>query len=229
MARPGSGAGSPIVVSGLTNGDSYTFTVTATNGVGTGSASAASTPVTPATVPDPPTDVTAAPDGIVDPGVLVVSFTPGFDEGSAIIAAGYTVSITDQTNPSDPNNGLTVSGSGSPITVSGLTGGDNYSFTVTATNGVGTGAPSSPSAATTAPPTITMTVPSTGGSGTRPPRRRPRSSCPGRRAAVTEPPVTEPPVTEPPVTEPPVTEPPVTEPPVTVPPVTELPPVGSQS
>lgn len=41
------GAGSPIVVAGLTNGVSYTFTVTATNGVGTGAASSASNAVIP--------------------------------------------------------------------------------------------------------------------------------------------------------------------------------------
>ncbi len=149
--QTGTGSGSPITVSGLTNGDSYTFAVTATNGVGTGSASSPSPAVTPATVPDAPTDVSAAPDESVDPGVLVVSFTPGFDEGSAIVANGYTVTITDQTNPSDPNNGLTVDGSDSPITVSGLTSGDTYSFTVTATNGNGTGAASSPSTGVPSP------------------------------------------------------------------------------
>ena len=45
------GSGSPLIMQGLTNGTAYTFTVTATNTIGTGSPSGPSNSVTPSAVP----------------------------------------------------------------------------------------------------------------------------------------------------------------------------------
>jgi alpha-tubulin suppressor-like RCC1 family protein len=131
------GAGSPLTVTGLTAGDSYTFAVTATNGAGTGPASGASNAVTPAAVPAAPTIGTATAGN----ASASVSFTPGANNGSPI--TNYTVTATDLTTPA--NGGQTAIGSGSPITVNGLTNGDSYTFAITATNGVGTGPASAPS------------------------------------------------------------------------------------
>ena len=91
------GGGSPVTVTGLTNGDAYTFTVTATNGVGTGPASASSnsvTPSAPASVPGAPTGVSAVGGN----ASAAVSFSaPVSDGGSAI--TGYTVTAADATTP----------------------------------------------------------------------------------------------------------------------------------
>lgn len=140
--RTATGTRSPLVVPDLTNGTRYTFTVKATNAVGTGPSSAPSnavTPVAPAGVPGAPTSVTAT----AGDASAKVSFSAPTSTGGAAITK-YTVT-------SSPG-GLTATGPGSPITVTGLTNGTSYTFTVKATNSVGTGAASAPSAAVTPQP-----------------------------------------------------------------------------
>jgi hypothetical protein len=130
------GSGSPIVVPGLTNGTSYTFTVTATNPAGTGPASAPSNAITPAALPSPPLLVTAEPRD----GKALVSFHAPLSDGGSPVTS-YTVTASP--------GGATASGSSSPITVTGLTNGTTYTFTVTASTSIGTSQPSPASNAVT--------------------------------------------------------------------------------
>ncbi len=127
------------VITGLTNGTAYTFTVTATNSVGTGLASDASAAVTPATVPGAPTIGTAT----AGDGQATVSFSaPASDGGSTI--TGYTVT----SYPADGTDSDAGSTSLSHV-ITGLINGTAYTFTVTATNSMGTSATSDASAAVT--------------------------------------------------------------------------------
>jgi hypothetical protein len=87
------------------------------------------------TIPGAPPNV----DATAGNGQATVSFTAAEANGSPITS--YTVTASP--------GGAQASGSGSPITVTGLTNGVQYIFTVTATNGVGTGSPSGPSNAVT--------------------------------------------------------------------------------
>lgn len=203
----GTSASSPLTVTGLTNGVAYTFTVTATNSVGTGAASAATSSTTPKaiqtiTFADPgaqsfgtaPTLIASASSGLTvtftssttgvctitaggaltfgNPGTCTIdanqagdgsylaatqvshSFTvnavvPGVptigaaSAGDSQASVSFTApifnggsSITGYTVTSSPG-GLHASGAASPITVTGLANGSPYTFSVVATNAIG--------------------------------------------------------------------------------------------
>jgi hypothetical protein len=111
-----------------------------------------------ATPPNEPTAVTA----VAGDTQAQVSFTAPSDNGGSLITS-YTVTATDATNAA--NGGQIVSGASSPLIVTGLTNGDSYTFTVTATNGIGTGPASSPSNAVVPAVPVSVTGVSPGALG----------------------------------------------------------------
>lgn len=143
--------GTSCTISNLNVGDTYSFEVYATNSLGD-SNSSSQVSVTPAP-PGAPTGVSAAPS----PGSSVVSWTAPSSSGSNAIT-GYTVTSS---------GGQTCITAGAlNCTVTGLTDGDSYTFTVTASNSIGTGPASSPSSAVMIPTPVTVSFGYTGGEQT---------------------------------------------------------------
>jgi titin len=114
-------------VSGLSNGTAYTFAVAATNGAGASSATSSS-PVVPAGVPAAVPAVTAA----AGDGEVWIFWTAPADNGSAL--SSYTIRAR---SGGAVVGTWAVAASQVSFLATGLTNGYAYSFTVTATNGVG--------------------------------------------------------------------------------------------
>lgn len=140
-ASPGgataTGAISPLVITGLTNGTAYTVTVTATNPFGS-STSAPSSPATPATPPDTP----SPPTPTRGDSQVSLTWTAPANGGSPI--TDYLI----QYRYIDPITWETFSDTVSPATsaiVTSLANGTTYSFRIAARNAAGTSAYSSAS------------------------------------------------------------------------------------
>ena len=127
MLRPG--LGTTTTVKGLINGDVYTFTVAAENGLVVGPASVMTAPVTVGT----PAAAAAVKVARTGKGTLKVSFSAARTNGAPITA--YTARCRSS------NGGRTRSKTGraGPLTVTGLSAGKSYTCTVEATNSRGSG------------------------------------------------------------------------------------------
>jgi predicted phage tail protein len=146
------------VVSGLTNGTSYRFTVKAVSAAGTGPDSALSnvvTPTAPPAAPGPVTLLTAARNGS---GSVGLAWTP-----PAGLKTGYEVQVRNGVTNAFIRTITGIPGTATGTTVTGLTGGTSYRFQVRAINATGPGpfVAVGPITATSAPgaPGIGLVVP----------------------------------------------------------------------
>jgi hypothetical protein len=138
--------GTTCTIQGLTDGDTYTFTVRAVNAAGD-SPTDTSAPATVLGSPFPPAALSAT--GVTDAGDQVtLSWSAPDDGGSA---------ITSYTATASPG-GYTCTTTSTSCTFDGLTDGQQYSFVVRATNAIGTSGPSSALTVTPSAPSKTAQV-----------------------------------------------------------------------
>lgn len=152
---------SSAIISGLTVGTTYQFAVEACNEQGCSAFSNASAFVTAfqVSIPPAPTNVVGVDAGTGTSAAL--AWTQSGNGNSPVTSSSITALLNGVAVSS-----TTVIGSGTGGTVTGLTCGNSYTFTVAATNAVGTGPTSQPSlpvsiaCVTAADVSVTESVPS---------------------------------------------------------------------
>jgi titin len=130
---------SPLTITGLTNGTTYTIHLKAINAAGS-SITPTLTNGRPSTVASPPINIVATPSN----QSIIINFTTVNNSSSAISNYSYSIDGTTYIplNPADAS---------SPVTISGLTNGITYTVYLKSINAVGSSAASSPVTATPAP------------------------------------------------------------------------------
>ena len=118
----------------LTNGTLYYYRVSATNGAAIYGATSSIVSATPRTVPGAPTGVSASASAGSSTIASIVFAAPVSNGGDAITS--YIVTPYIGTVAQTPT---ITSGSSSPITISGLSTGQSYTFKVNAVNDAGNG------------------------------------------------------------------------------------------
>ena len=142
--------------SGLTNGTTYLYRISATNTSGTGSSSAGVAAV-PAALPGAATGLTATSGS----GSVILSWSAPINNGGAAIT-GYMVESSQDGGTTWTTEIANTGSSAGYASVTNLTAGQPYDFRVSAINAAGTGAAS---ASATGTPVLTSSVVLSGSTG----------------------------------------------------------------